>query len=132
MYALGSSLHQLLNAAGFCSLYTINMQPPPAAEFIVAVTGWDFGWDEALRAGRRILTLRQAFNAREGLTPDQFELPKRIREEPLTTGPLANAKIDFGALKKGYFAEMGWNLTTGKPESSTLSRLGLAELARDL
>ena len=132
MYALGSSFQQLLNAAGFCSLYTLNTQPPPAAELIAAVTGWDFGWDEALRAGRRILTLRQAFNAREGLTPDQFELPKRLREEPLTTGPLANAKIDFDALKKGYFSEMGWNLATGKPENSTLSSLGLAELAQEL
>ena len=132
MYALGFSFQQLLNAAGFCSFYTLNTQPPPAAELIAGVTGWDFGWEEALRAGRRILTLRQAFNAREGLTPDQFELPKRLREEPLTTGPLANAKIDFDALKRGYFAEMGWNLATGKPENSTLSRLGLAELAQDL
>ena len=131
MYALGASFHQLLNAAGFCSLYALNTQPPPAAELIAGVTGWDFGWEEALRAGRRILTLRQAFNAREGLTPDQFELPKRLREEPLTTGPLANAKIDFGALKKGYFSEMGWNLATGKPENSTLSNLGLAEVAQD-
>jgi aldehyde:ferredoxin oxidoreductase len=132
MYVLGAAYHQLLNAAGFCSLYTLNMAPPPAAELIAGVTGWDFTWEEALRAGRRILTLRQAFNAREGLTPDQFELPKRLREEPLTTGPLANAKIDFAALKKGYFDAMGWDLTTGQPEAGTLSNLGLTELVQNI
>jgi aldehyde:ferredoxin oxidoreductase len=66
------------------------------------------------------------------LTPDQFELPKRLKEEPLTTGPLANTKIDFDALKKGYFVEMGWNLGTGKPDIVTLSALGLAEIAKDI
>ncbi|MGA3128136.1 MAG: aldehyde ferredoxin oxidoreductase family protein [Candidatus Korobacteraceae bacterium] len=132
LYALGSAYHQLLNAAGFCALFTVNMLPPPAAELIAGVTGWDFGWEEALKVGRRILTLRQAFNAREGLTPDQFELPKRLKEEPLTTGPLANTKIDFDALKKGYFVAMGWNLGSGKPNIVTLGALGLAEIARDI
>lgn len=128
IYALGSAFHQLLNAAGFCAIYTINTLPPPAAELIAAVTGWDFGWQEALAAGRRILTLRQAFNVREGLTPDQFELPKRIKEEPLTTGPLANARIDFDALKKGYFSAMGWDIVTGKPDLPMLEDLGLVDL----
>jgi aldehyde:ferredoxin oxidoreductase len=132
LYVMGSSYHQLLNAAGFCAIYTLNMMPPPAADLIAGVTGWDFGWEEALRVGRRILTLRQAFNAREGMRPEDFELPKRIREEPLTTGPLANTKIDFNALKKGYFEAMGWNLTSGAPEASTLDGLGLTELVRAL
>jgi aldehyde:ferredoxin oxidoreductase len=66
------------------------------------------------------------------LTPDQFQLPKRLKEEPLTTGPLANTKIDFDALKKGYFVEMGWDLGTGKPNADTLNALGLAEIAREI
>lgn len=132
MYVLGFAFHQLLNAAGFCAIYTINTPPPPVAELISSVTGWDFGWEEALRVGRRILTLRQAFNVREGITPEQFDLPRRLKEEPLTTGPLANAKIDFAALKKGYFEAIGWNPSTGRPESGTLSGLGLAELAADM
>jgi aldehyde:ferredoxin oxidoreductase len=132
MYVLGAAYHQLLNAAGFCAIYSLNMMPPPAAELIAGVTGWDFGWEEALQVGKRILTLRQAFNAREGLTPDQFEMPRRLLEEPLTTGPLANAKIDFVALKKGYFDALDWDLATGRPQAIALSRLGLTELTSDL
>ena len=72
------------------------------AELIAPVTGWDFGWEEGLKAGRRILTLRQAFNAREGLLPEEFKLPKRFMV-PLSVGPSAGVKIDFDALKRGYF-----------------------------
>jgi aldehyde:ferredoxin oxidoreductase len=122
-YALGSEYHQLLNASGMCSLYTVATTPPPIAELIAGACGWDFSWDEALTVGRRILTLRQAFNAREGLTPDQFELPKRI-----TT----TVKIDYAALRNGYFAEMRWDIQSGKPSKAALDDLGLADLTRDL
>jgi aldehyde:ferredoxin oxidoreductase len=122
-YVIGSGYHQLLNAAGLCSLYTVATTPPPIAELIAGACDWDFGWDEAMAASRRILTLRQAFNAREGLTPDQFELPKRIA---------STAKVDFAALRNGYFTEMGWDLKSGKPSKESLTELGLAELASDL
>ena len=132
VYAIGSEYHQLVNAAGLCAIYTVNTAPPPVAELIAGVTGWDFGWEEALRAGHRILTLRQAFNAREGVTPGDIVLPQRILEEPLTTGPAANLKIDFETQRKSYFERMGWDIKTGKPFKSTLVKLGLAGLTSDL
>jgi aldehyde:ferredoxin oxidoreductase len=132
VYALGFAYQQLLDDAGMCALYTVNTPPPELAELIAHVTGWDFGWEEALRAGRRVLTLRQAFNAREGLSPDQIDLPKRIKEEPISSGAPPLPRIDFQALRKGYFAAMGWDIKTGKPFPETLTELGLAELTRDL
>jgi aldehyde:ferredoxin oxidoreductase len=122
-YAIGSAYHQLLNASGLCSLYTVATAPPPVAELIAGAGGWDFGWEEAIAAGRRILTLRQAFNAREGLTPDLFELPKRITT---TTG------VDYNSLRNGYFTEMQWDTRTGKPTKEALAGLGLLDLASDL
>jgi aldehyde:ferredoxin oxidoreductase len=122
-YAIGSAYHQLLNASGLCSLYTVATTPPPIAELIAGACDWDFGWEEALTAGRRILTLRQAFNAREGLTPDQFELPKRIT---------STTSVDYEALRKGYFTEMKWDVRSGKPSVEALASLGLVELASDL
>jgi aldehyde:ferredoxin oxidoreductase len=122
-YAIGSEYHQLLNASGMCSLYTVATTPPPIAELIAGACSWDFGWEEALMVGRRILTLRQAFNAREGLTPDQFELPKRIT---------STTKVDYAALRNGYFSEMGWDVKSGKPSKKALADLGLADLTRDL
>jgi len=132
IYAIGAAYHQLLDSAGMCALYTVNTPPPELAELISQVTGWDFGWEEALKAGRRVLTLRQAFNAREGVTPDQINLPKRIREETLPIGTGAPPKVDFQALKEGFFAAMGWDIKTGMPSEKTLVDLGLAGLTKDL
>jgi aldehyde:ferredoxin oxidoreductase len=132
IYAIGFAYHQLLDDAGMCALYTVNTTPPELAELISDVTGWDFGWDEALKAGRRVLTLRQAFNAREGITPDQFDLPERIKNEPLPVKSGAPPKIDYQTLKAGYFEAMGWDIKTGLPSEKILTDLGLASLTRDL
>lgn len=130
MYATGNSYYQLYSSAGICSLYAISFAIP-IAELIAPVTGWDFGWEEGLKAGRRILALRQAFNAREGLLPEEFKLPKRFMT-PLSVGPSAAVKIDFNTLKRSYFEAMGWDIKTGKPNRQTLIDLGLDELTGDL
>jgi aldehyde:ferredoxin oxidoreductase len=132
IYAIGFAYQQLLDDAGMCALYTVNTAPPELAELISSVTGWDLSWEEALKAGRRVLTLRQAFNARDGMTPDKFDLPDRIKEEPLPVKTGAPPKIDYQALKEGYFAAMGWDIKTGLPSGKTLADLGLTTLTQDL
>jgi aldehyde:ferredoxin oxidoreductase len=130
MYVNGAAYFQLLCCSGICALYTVNFTVP-VAELIAPVTGWDFGWEEGLKAGRRILTLRQAFNAREGLSPSEFKLPKRVIL-PQSVGPATGADIDFDALKRGYFEAIGWDIKTGKPNRQTLVDLGLDKLTKDL
>lgn len=128
MDATGMAYYQALSSSGLCALYAI-MLPIPVAELLAPVTGWDIGWAEAIRTGKRILTLRQAFNAREGVRPEAFKMPKRFLE-PLSVGPAAGQKVDFEAMKKGYFQAMGWDLDTGKPERKALETLGLGDLVR--
>lgn len=130
MYATGAAYYQLLSSSGLCALYTVAFAVP-VAELVAPVTGWDFSWEEGLKAGRRILTLRQAFNAREGLLPDDFRLPERVRL-PQSVGPATGVKIDYDTLKKGYFEALGWDIKTGKPYRQTLVELGLDELTSDL
>jgi len=132
MYSIGTPYHQLLDSAGMCALYAVNTPPPELAELISYVTGWNFGWEEALKAGKRILTLRQAFNAREGVTPDQIDLPERIKNEPLKSGEDTLPKIDFQALREGFFTSMGWDAKTGMPYRQTLVDLELESLTGDL
>ncbi len=129
MYAIGAEYYQLFSSCGLCALLLINTTP--LAELVSAVTGWDFSWVEGLKAGRRILTLRQAFNAREGLLPQDFQLPERVTRAR-SVGTALEIKIDFDALKNGYFAAMRWDLTSGKPYRQTLVELGLDELTGDL
>jgi len=130
MYAIGAGYFQLLSSSGLCALYSVSF-PVPVVELIVPVTGWDLDWEEGLKIGKRILTLRQAFNAREGIKPEEFKLPKRVMM-PLSVGSAAGKEIDFETLKKGYFEAMGWNLESGKPNHQTLLGLGLDRLTGDL
>ncbi|MBW1789003.1 MAG: aldehyde ferredoxin oxidoreductase family protein [Deltaproteobacteria bacterium] len=127
MYATGSAYYQLLSSAGLCALYAIGF-PVPVVELMAPVTGWDLGWEEGIRIGKRILTLRQAFNAREGVRPDQFKMPKRLLE-PLTVGPGTGQKVDFETLRKSYFETLGWDAKTGMPGKQALADLGLEKSA---
>ncbi len=121
IYTRGSAYWQLLSSAGLCSLYTVQMRIP-VVDLLRTVTGWDIGWDEGLTTGRRILTLRQAFNVREGLTPNDYQLPKRFNE-PLAVGPGTGHEIPFGVLRGGSFRTMGWDPKTGGPTPETLAAL---------
>lgn len=126
MYAVGAAYFQLFSSAGLCSLYN-SLVPIEVPDLISSVTGWDFDWDEGIKAGYRILTLRQSFNVREGLLPDNFKLPKRLNT-PHTVGAGTGVKVDFDVLKNNYFKAMGWDIQSGKPSQEKLAELGLASL----
>jgi aldehyde:ferredoxin oxidoreductase len=129
MLALGAQFFQFYSSAGLCGLLLLG-STVPVAEYVSAVTGWEMDWSEGLRAGKRILTLRQAFNAREEIVPDDFYLPERL-VQPLEVGVSAGQRIDFQTMKASYFAAMGWDLKTGKPYPATWRELGLDELELD-
>jgi len=125
-YAICSDLERLLSSAGLCQ-FSYYPGAMPIIELIAAVTGWDFTLAEGLKAGRRIATLRQAFNIREGIRTSEWRLPERL-EAPQTTGPNAGVKLDFRAIKEKGYAALGWDAKSGKPLESTLEELGLKEL----
>jgi aldehyde:ferredoxin oxidoreductase len=125
LYSRGAAFYQLLSSAGLCGLYA-QFYAPPVVELIAPVTGWDIDWAEGLAAGKRINTLRQAFNVREGVDMRTFRLPKRFLN-PLAAGPAAgNTPPDFEMLQQGYFEAMGWDKETGAPKKETLAALGIS------
>lgn len=94
-------------------------------ELVHSVTGWDIDWDEVIKTGKLILTLRQAFNVREGLKPEDYQLPKRF-EQPLAAGPAAgHERLPFYQLREYYFQALGWDPKTGRPLPETLADLGV-------
>jgi aldehyde:ferredoxin oxidoreductase len=129
MLALGAQFFQFYSSAGLCGLLLLG-STVPAAEYVAAITGWEMDWSEALRAGKRILTLRQAFNAREGIVPEDFCLPERLLP-PLKVGVSGGQEIDFETMKASYFTAMGWDLKNGRPSPMTWRELGLNELEVD-
>lgn len=122
-YARGAAYWHLLSSAGLCSLYS-QFDTPPVVELLRPITGWDIDWAEGLQTGRRILTLRQAFNAREGIRPQDFTLPMRFKA-PLSVGPMAGHDVPFEDMRKDYYKAMGWDPESGVPTPQTLAELGL-------
>jgi aldehyde:ferredoxin oxidoreductase len=129
--AMGVSYAQAFSDSGMCLMVISSGNDYPLAEFISAVTGWDFTAKEAMTAGKRTLTLLQAFNHREGWKASDYTLPERISQAP-TMGPYAGRQIDFAALKSSYYQSMGWDGESGVPSQACLSELGLSALIRKL
>ena len=128
LFTKGEAYNQLLNAAGLCSLYALFFYMP-LVELLTPATGWNINWEEGLTIGKRIMTLTQAFNVREGITPDMFTLPKRLKT-PLSVGPASGISIDFDLVKKSWFEAMEWDIITGKPRAKSLVDLGLSNLVK--
>ena len=61
-------------------------------------------------------------------------VPNRWFKEPLTKGPFKGAKLDkskYEAMLQMYYKKRGWD-NRGIPTKSTLSKLGLSDVAQEL
>jgi aldehyde:ferredoxin oxidoreductase len=128
--AVGSCYKMLVDAAGACLFGTQVGGGLPLCEWMNAVTGWNRSNDEYLACGERIEQIRHAFNVREGLNPvrDFRPHPRIYGDPPLTRGPLKGVKLDMDALAQSFYAAMGWDIRTGRPEFSRLQALDLTEV----
>jgi aldehyde:ferredoxin oxidoreductase len=119
---------QLVGACGVC-LFAPDIGAFPMVDFLNAVTGWKMSADEYFKTGKRILTLRKAFSAREGVRPKDTKLPPRAIGLPaLRTGPLKGRAVDIDTLEKEYYATMGWDLAIGGPTPETLKEMEIDHL----
>lgn len=112
IHALASSYSQAFVNSGMCLFALSAGSNLPLIEFIQSATGWEFTVKEAIDAGKRSLSLQQAFNMREGLSARDFVLPARIARPP-AMGPFSGRLIDFDALRRSYYKAMGWDPETG-------------------
>jgi aldehyde:ferredoxin oxidoreductase len=103
------------------------------SQAVSAVTGWDFTWEEAMKAGLRIVNLMRAFNVRHGLTWDLDYPSLRYGSMP-ADGPYRgeNIMLYWDKMLHNYYKEMGWDEETGKPLPETLKNLELEYVIRDL
>ncbi len=124
-YAAGTYYIQLVNSAGMCFFGAITSTLPLAA-WLNAVTGWDLTPDEYLKTGERILSLRKAFNIREGIKPEDYALSERaLGKTPLTKGPLKGVTVDMEGLMKEFYDTVGWNRNAGGKKKKKMKELGI-------
>ncbi len=103
--------------------------PQETVQMMQDVTGWsDFSLEELLKVGERRLNLMRAFNAREGLTRVQDQLPAKFFQPLQGEGPTAGVALDPEVIeraKEEYYTMLGWDPTTGQPTPQGLANLGL-------
>jgi aldehyde:ferredoxin oxidoreductase len=72
------------------------------------------------------LSLRKAFNAREGIRTEDHALTGRaVGETPLASGPLKGVTIDMQHLREEFFEVVGWDMATGGPTPDKMKELGI-------
>jgi len=133
-HKIGMSLTSAYNAAGICMIVIGDayVHIKDLVEAFRVITGWDITLEELIKTGTRIETMRQAFNAREGVKTPFKHHPRMLGIPAKTVGPRAGATLDEKELHKEYYEAMGWDVNTGKPSKKALLELGMDSVAKVL
>ena len=131
----GSRFACFINGLGMCA-FAFGIGPtPPIVEWTNAATGWNYTFEDYLKTGERIETLRHAFNLREGIA--RFKMTARARGVPPLEGippicPNANNTPNLDRAEVEYFKKMRWDPETTKPLPEALDDLDLPEVKKAL
>jgi aldehyde:ferredoxin oxidoreductase len=122
-----------LNSAGLCHASRWPENQERMVGIFNAITGWNYTWEDMLKAGERILNLRHAFNLREGINELKWPVhPRIVGKPPQTVGPLAGVTADIEAQVYWCLGALDWDRVTTKPSKAKLFSLGLDDVAKDL
>jgi len=130
--------YAVTDSLGFCAFTTTalyGITPELMAQVFSAATGYEISEEAIMEAGRRIVTLEKCYNVREGATRQDDTLPWRMMNERSPDRPDPNAinsAEELAAMLDRYYALHGWDPKTSWPLRSTLERLGLGDVAREL
>lgn len=126
---------QAYNSAGLCMWITTCVSDATIAEYLTAVTGYDYNLDRLLETGEKISNIRQAFTVREGINPlerKESVSGRFLGNPPLKEGPLAGKSVDIDTRLAEYLKAMDWDTKTGKPSKKKLQQLGMDDVAAEL
>jgi aldehyde:ferredoxin oxidoreductase len=113
--------HAIVDSLSLCKLEGIAMKPLRPAHFTKLVrtaTGWDISQEGLEKIGSRIIDTERLFNVQEGIRRLDDYPPKRILNEPISTGPSAGEKLNknqFEKMLNEYYRLRGWDIKSGIP-----------------
>jgi aldehyde:ferredoxin oxidoreductase len=106
-------------------------------KYLHAATGREMPFNALIYAADKILNVIRAFWIREyanNWTREMDSPPIRWFKDPLTNGPLKGAMLDpvkYNKMLNKYYKKRGWD-ERGIPTKSTLKKLGLSDVAKEL
>ncbi|MDR2600498.1 MAG: aldehyde ferredoxin oxidoreductase family protein [Oscillospiraceae bacterium] len=116
---------EIMNASGMCSFPYGQANPNDSAfRNINAVTGFKYDMWDYQNLGRRLFTLRHAFNLREGIFRKDMTMSKRAwKAQPPDEGLLKDIDLDYNIMVDNLYHSLGWKLD-GVPHKRALQMLG--------
>jgi len=121
------NLMALFDSLKLCKFLVLGgFQPPQLVEWANAVTGWDFGLAEWMRAGERICNLRRLINARLGASRVDDTIPVRLLTHRRGEGGAPDSLPHFGEMLADYYQARRWD-EFGLPTPELLHELDLDE-----
>ena len=98
-------------------------------DYLNAAAGWNYDGDHYMEIGKRIQTLRQLFNIKQGIAPSSVALPDRMAgKPPLKNGPLKGVTLQNKEQVALHWKAFGWDEKTGEPLAETIEKLGISAL----
>lgn len=94
------------------------LRPAHFTKLVRTATGWDISQEGLEKIGSRIIDTERLFNVQEGIRRLDDYPPKRILDEPISTGPAAGEKLDkkqFEKMLNEYYYLRGWDIKSGIP-----------------
>ncbi|MBI2000300.1 MAG: aldehyde ferredoxin oxidoreductase family protein [candidate division NC10 bacterium] len=134
-YYYANQWWSLCSSLGICHLAATPIDIlgiTPMVNLARAITGWDTSLWELCKVAERGKALARVFNSREGFTPKDDRLPRRLHEA-FTSGPLKDVRIDpdtFARAVRLYHQMEGWDPETGWPTFAKLAELGIEWAAK--
>jgi aldehyde:ferredoxin oxidoreductase len=125
--------HCVVDSLGLCKLEGIALKPMLPVHFqrmLSAATGWDISVEQLEQIGDRIWNLERLFNVRQGHTRRDDTPPRRLLEEPISTGPARGERLEkdrFAAMLTRYYQLRGWDPESGVPTLEKQAELGLVQ-----
>ncbi len=105
--------------------------PSEIVEYVRAVTGWPVSLYELMKVGERRLNMLRWFNAREGFTRKDDQLPAKFYKPLAGDGPTAGVALDQQEVQDAldlYYHILGWT-QEGLPTRDSLANVGIEWLA---
>jgi aldehyde:ferredoxin oxidoreductase len=110
--------------------------PEDYVNLLTSATGIQISPEALMRLGQWIHNIEKAFNTlHANFTREDDFPPYRYMEEQIKSGPYVGevlARDDWNRALDAYYAQQGWDSSTGRQTETILKELGLNEISAKL
>ncbi len=116
MAVANAKFKMIIDGSGICLFGAfLGVHRMPVFEWLNAATGWQKTPQQYMEIGRKMQTLRQAFNVKHGAPLLHQVNGRMIGKPPLKHGANRGWSVPLEELVPMYWSGMGWNKKNGQP-----------------